>query len=369
MSYKYYNTDRIDKENATYNIIFGERSNGKTTAVLKKIIKNYVETGKQGAIMRRWYDDFKGKNGPQMFDGIIDLNYIEDITNGLWTSIYYFGMRWYLARYIENDKGERKLEHHDEPFAYGFALTRMEHDKSISFPNITTILFDEFITRGYYLPDEFVIFMNCISTIVRQRDDVTIYMLGNTVNYYCPYFAEMGLKHMEQMKPGDIDVYTYGDSKLKVAVEFTDGISKAGKKSDKYFAFDNPKLHMITSGAWELDIYPHLSEDMKYITREVMARYFICFNDEIVQADVVRKPTTAYTYIHKKTTPIKDWTRDIVYTTEHNPAPNVRRNMLRCTDHVNKRLYTFFVNDQVYYQNNVVGELVRNYLLWCKHNS
>ena len=369
MSYKYYSPEKIDKENATYNIIFGERSNGKTTSILMKIIKNYVETGKQGAILRRWYDDFKGKNGPAMFDGVVEMEYIRQVTNGLWDSVYYFGLRWYLARTITNEKGERKLEHHDEPFAYGFALTRMEHDKSVSYPNITTIMFDEFITRGYYLPDEFVIFMNVVSTIVRQRDDVKIYMLGNTVNMYCPYFAEMGLKHMNKMQPGDIDLYTYGDSGLRVAVEYADGISKSGKKSDKYFAFDNPKLHMITNGAWEIDIYPHLDQNMKYITREIMVTYFIEFNDEIVQADIVRKPTTAFTYIHKKTTPIKDWDKDIVYTTSTKPQQNVRRNMLRNTDRINRRIYSFFQNDQVYYQNNVVGELVRNYLLWCKNNA
>ena len=26
---------------------------------------------------------------------------------------------------------------------------------------------------------------------------------------------------------------------------------------DVYFAFNNPKLQMITSGAWEMAIYPH----------------------------------------------------------------------------------------------------------------
>ena len=368
MKYKYYSPERIDKENATYNIIFGERSNGKTTSILKKIIRNYVETGKQGAILRRWYDDFKGKAGQQMFDGIVRLGYIEEITNGLWNSVYYYSMRWYLARDIETDEGERKFEKNDEPFAFGFALTRMEHDKSTAYPNVTTIMFDEFITRGYYIPDEFITYMNVISTIVRQRDDVKIYMLGNTVNYYCPYFDEMGLKHMDQMKPGDIDVYSYGDSTLKVAVEYSTGISESGKKkSDKYFAFDNPKLHMITSGAWELDMYQHLPE--RYNEREVVARYFIEFNDTIVQADVIRKPTYAFTYIHKKTTPLKNPETDLVYSTNYNARSNWRRNILRCSDRVNRRLYAFFVNDQVYYQNNVVGELVRNYLLWCKHNN
>ena len=36
-------------------------------------------------------------------------------------------------------------------------------------------------------------FMNVLSTIIRDRENIKIFMLGNTVNKYCPYFDEMGL--------------------------------------------------------------------------------------------------------------------------------------------------------------------------------
>ena len=134
----------------------------------------------------------------------------------------------------------------------------MEHDKSTSYPDVTTVIFDEFLTRQSYLPDEFILFQNVLSTIIRGRRDVTIFMLGNTVNKWSPYFAEMGLKHVKEMEVGSIDVYTYGDSELTVAVEFT-GSRHSSKASDVYFAFDNPRLNMITGseGSWEMAIYPH----------------------------------------------------------------------------------------------------------------
>lgn len=96
----------------------------------------------------------------------------------------------------------------------------MEHDKSTSYPNITTIVFDEFLTRGSYLKDEFILFTNVCSTIIRQRNDVKIFMLGNTVNKYSPYFSEMGLSNIKNQKQGTIDIYRYGDSDLIVAVEY-----------------------------------------------------------------------------------------------------------------------------------------------------
>ena len=62
-----------------------------------------------------------------------------------------------------------------QPFCYAFALSELEHDKSTAYPNVTTVLFDEFLSRKSYLPDEFVLFMNTLSTIIRERDNVKIY--------------------------------------------------------------------------------------------------------------------------------------------------------------------------------------------------
>ena len=70
-----------------------------------------------------------------------------------------------------------------------------------------------------------------------------------------------------------IDLYTYGESNLRVAVEYSQGIKKESKKSNKYFAFDNPKLQMITNGKWEIDIYPHLPH--KYKPKDIKFIYYI----------------------------------------------------------------------------------------------
>ena len=77
---KHYSLDNILTHNADYNIIYGERSNGKTTAVLAYGIKDYINSGyvNQMAIVRRWEEDFKGKNGKQMFEGIVELGWVQE---------------------------------------------------------------------------------------------------------------------------------------------------------------------------------------------------------------------------------------------------------------------------------------------------
>lgn len=356
---EYYSLDEILSRNAVYNVIFGERSNGKTYATLKEGIKDYWQNGRQIAYVRRWAEDFKGKRGQTMFDALVSNNEIFQITDGEWTSVYYWGSRWFLCKY-DGDNGRITSE---EPFAYGFSLASMEHDKSTSYPKVGTIIFDEFLSRTAYLPDEFVLFMNTISTIVRRRRDVKIFMLGNTVNKYCPYFKEMGLTHVPDMKQGTIDLYKYGESGLTVAVEYCRPATSSGKESDIYFAFNNPKLQMITGGAWEIDIYPHCP--VKYAPKDIQFIYFILFDDQLLQCEVVATEKELFTFIHRKTTDLQNENDDLIYSTSFDPRPNWRRKITKPTSDLEKKILHFYVTDKIFYQDNEVGEVIRNYLIWC----
>lgn len=362
MGDSHYRLKKIMKILAKYYMIIGERSNGKTYAVLELGVERYFKTGKQMAYIRRWHDDFTGKRGQSLFNNLVENNVIQKMSKGRFNHVKYKSAAWYFCRLEKNDI----VEMEETPFAYAFSLSSSEHDKSTSFPNITTILFDEFITRNFYLPDEFVIFMNVLSTIIRDRDDVDIFMCGNTINKYCIYFQEMGLKHIPDMKAGDIDTYNYGVSGLTVAVEYTLPSIK-GKRSDVYFAFDNPKLNMITGGSWEIDIYPHCP--YKYLPKNVKFSYFIEFGGNLLQANIVYIDSLNYfTFIHTKTTPIKE-SNEIVYSTDIKMGHNYKRILTRPRTKVEKVIYEFFLREKVFYSNNEVGEVVRNYLKWCRKNA
>ena len=357
---KYYSLNKINKKNATYNVIFGERSNGKTYATLKQALENYFENGSQFAYIRRWSVDVQPKRMNNLFNAIIEDGYLEKLSGGKFTAIFYRTGRFYLCTY--NDKG-KPIYNEEDIIGYAFSLSENEHNKANSYPRVTTIIFDEFLTNKIYLPDEFILFMNTVSTIVRQRTNVKIYMLGNTVNKFCPYFKEMGLTNILSMKQGSIDLYTYGDSKLKVAVEYADS-KKKFKKNNFYFAFNNPKLKMITGGAWELNIYPHAP--VKWLPKNILFTYFIDFNDNLYQCEIISKDENVFTFIHEKTTPIKNPDKDIIYTLEYNPKINYNVNILKpLTDYQNKITW-FYTHDRVYYQDNNVGDAINNYLKICK---
>lgn len=344
---------------AYYYMVFGERSNGKTFSVLEYGIEQYFKTGGELAIIRRMEEDFKHRRGQQMFSALVSTGKVEKYSGGKYNWIEYYAGRWYFAK---RDELGRIIKA-ETPFAYAFSISSMEHDKSTSYPNVENILFDEFITREYYFPNEFVLFMNVLSTIIRERNNVKVFMLGNTVNKFCPYFDEMGIKHIKDMKKGSVDVYTYGASNLQVVVEYAENNVK-GKKSDSYFAFDNPKLHMITGGEWEIDIYPHLP--IKYKPNQVLFNYFIEFDKQLFHCEIITTDEGDFTYIHRKTTPLKDDETDIIFTTNFtNHYRNKRRNIIYPYDKIGKKIYSFFKKEKVFYQSNDVGEAIANYLKWC----
>lgn len=356
---KYYSLTAIKKKKAVYNVIIGERSNGKTYTCLLEAVRNFFKNGSHFAYIRRWQEDVRGRRGQALFSSLVENGEIERLSKGKFTGVHFYAGKFYFCTF-ENGKA---IYNDLDVFGYAFALSSSEHDKSTSYPKVETVIFDEFLTGKTYLPDEFVLFMNVLSTIVRKRTGITIYMLGNTVNKYSPYFSEMGLTNVSKQKQGTIDVYKYGSSDLSVAVEYCSTLDKDSKANSAYFAFDNSKLAMITTGAWELDLYPHLP--VKYKPKDVLLIYFIVFDNEIYQANIVCVNECMFTFIHTKTTEIRNDNENIIYTLEHNIKRNYNRNILKPRTPLQKKILRFFQEDRVFYQNNSVGNAIHNYLKIC----
>jgi len=350
---RYYDLKAIKKYNADYNLIIGERSNGKTYALLKESIKNFIENGKETAYIRRWKDDIIGKRADNVFSSLVENMEVEKLTNGKYENVVFSRGAWYLTKF---DAEKKKMIANTNPFCRAFSLSDVEHDKSTSYPNINLIVFDEFITRMYYLPDEFVIFMNVLSTIIRDKNDVKIYMLANTVNKFCPYFDEMGLVNITTQQQGTIDLYSMGEN-LKIAVEYCG--NKLIKKSNKYFAFNNPHLQMITNGSWEIDLYKHLPQGTKIKPKEILYTFYIKFGLKTIGCDVVLKDKNIFVFCRYQTKPISN---SIIYTPEYTIDMNTRKSFFIPIDKIDKFVRDLYNANRFFYQSNDIGEIVNNYV-------
>ena len=255
---KYYELDRILTKNAHINFIIGERSNGKTTAVLRHIVKDYYETGRRGMIVRQMEEDIKGFRATALF-AAINNGMVEELTNDEYHAVKCFRRSYYLGRL--NDDGEMVYE--KEPFAQLVSLSQADHNKSISFPNVGTIMFDEFMRQGgQMLTDELKKFDSIISTIVREKAMATIFMVANTVSWNSPYFRKYKIKNVRSMEQGEIAVVELPSHNpqvpnTRVAIEYCESTAKyGGKASDVYFPSDDEQAKMIKEGGFAVPAYP-----------------------------------------------------------------------------------------------------------------
>lgn len=96
---------------------------------------------------------------------------------------------------------------------HAIPLSSWQKMKSAEFPNVSTIIVDEFIKEkdlSYYLPNEVESFLNLLDTIVRNRENFWVFLLGNAVTMANPYFLYFKLfpKKGDQIyKKGEILVH------------------------------------------------------------------------------------------------------------------------------------------------------------------
>ena len=248
----HYNIDNIDKENANFNIIFGEKSNGKSYQVKhKKAVEHYIETGNRFILLRRWREDISTLWIEQYFSDVD----VTKITNGRYNCITAYRKALYFSNYdVETGKTQRF-----EKIGYVMALSTEQHMSSASFLDVDIIIYEEFMERGSYItrePDRLMIFY---STVDRKRGTTKLYMVGNSITKVCPYIREWDLEPIfKSIEQGEIKTKTIQneENSVKIAIEFCK--SSGGKT----MAIGNAK-NMIDKGAWQTEPQPKLPETYK----------------------------------------------------------------------------------------------------------
>lgn len=254
-----YNLDAIDQKGALFNLIYGERSNGKSYQVKhKKAVVKYLKTGRRFILLRRWREEISSEKIEQYFS---DVDVME-LTEGKYNCIVMFKKQLYLANYdVETGK-----THKGERIGYVMALNAEQHYAGASYLDVDDIIFEEFMARGSYLgntePDKL---LNLWSTVDRKRGTTRVWLVGNTISRVCPYISEWGLRQIvSTQKQGDINVIelptdtTDENGKpilVKLAIEHckSTGVSS--------MAFGRHR-NMINKGSWQSDPQPHLPKSL-----------------------------------------------------------------------------------------------------------
>lgn len=364
----YYDYTELLAQGAIYNLIIGQRSNGKTFGACRLILEEYLKTGTPSAYIRRLEEQIKPKNIEALFNP--HSAWIDEQTEHKYNSVVYRAGGFYLARFELSDKTGRfiKLAQDRTPFCRCYAIATADTTKGQDAGPVAYVVFDEFMTRKYYLVNEFIHYQNLLSSIIRDRQGVRILMLANTVNKYCPYFGEMGLREIADQDQGTIAVYTAGTSETKIAVEYCASDDEQQKKVSSYFCFDNPQLNMISTGAWEIASYRHAPEDTG--DYDIIFCFFVVYGGKVAQGDIYMYKGYPIIVFHKKTSELRRIETSLIYMEDNddgNPLHQISLTVGETRAH--KLIRQLIKQNKFFFDTNDTGEYINNWLKFALTNT
>lgn len=178
----YYNLTKTLSHGATVYLLVGARGYGKTFALKERFMRRYMKYGERFIYVRRFAEDL------ELVKKVLfhDLFLVKGIAGKVETDKTSF--IWV--------KGEGKEETR-EVIGYHIALSQQSKLKSSSYPDVTTVGFDEFLidteSNDRYLKNEITMFLNLIDTIMRERDNCKVLLLANALSMTNPYFMYWGV--------------------------------------------------------------------------------------------------------------------------------------------------------------------------------
>lgn len=180
----YYNFNKIDSYNAFYNFLCGARGLGKTYGAKKKAIRAGIKRGEEFVYLRRYKTELAAARATFFTDIAHEFPEHDFRVNGK------------FAQYadIETRNDDKRVW---KTIGYFIALSTSQNEKSVSFPNVFTIIFDEFIIEKgaiSYLASEHIVFTNFYSTVDRYKDQVRVYFISNAVSIMNPYFIAYNIE-------------------------------------------------------------------------------------------------------------------------------------------------------------------------------
>lgn len=176
----YYNYDKLFSYNFLIAFVIGERGVGKSFNAKVAVLKKFLKTGEQFIYLRRYKTELDTALAT-FWDDLQANGYFED-----------------YRLEVKKTKMLTKLMCNGKICGYAVPLSTANILKSTAFPDVTTIIFDEFLLDNSgtyrYLKNEVTMLLDVIETVGRLRDIKTI-LLGNALNVHAsPYFAYWNLE-------------------------------------------------------------------------------------------------------------------------------------------------------------------------------
>lgn len=177
----YWSPNKAFSYNVNFNFIFNVRSTGKTTQCVCLCVDNFINTGEEFCYIRRYKSETK-QNQKLLNKFLDNVKLLGDGQKG--------GEWHVLTKRQEN--GKEITEYRRVGFLMSLSV-QSNYKSSNLYDNVTNIIYDEaIIKRGgksnHYLYDEVQELLHLISSIVRNRTNYKVWILGNNLDLLNPFY-------------------------------------------------------------------------------------------------------------------------------------------------------------------------------------
>lgn len=218
----YYSGYAVLTHNCLFNFIVGERGCGKTFWFKEWAINDFIKNGNQFGYIRRYRPELK--ESLKTFFNDIAFKFPDHTFKVEGTTLY-----------ID-----------DKVAGYGFTLSTAKTFKSVSFPLINKLGFDEFLiepgAQQHYLSDDVGCFLNLYETIARPGSshiDVVVVFLSNAITWTNPYFIHFNVRKPHKRDKNGKLISKNGE----VLLELTEQLEfRESKRTSRYGSIINGSL-------------------------------------------------------------------------------------------------------------------------------
>lgn len=262
VSKDFYNPKPLLDKKGDINVIWGQRSNGKTYSYLKYALENFRDTGRTFVYVRRWAEDISVKNMAKLMSPLP----IREIFGDDKSIVFSKG-----AFNLVSENADEE----DQILGWAISLNQVAHTKSQTFTNAQIVILDEFLQlkSERQLRDEFDAWEQTLSTVLRTTNDARIFILGNSVSKYSPYFTPYGIdpNTMKQGEIKEIELPNEEGLPTKVCAEWCSFNKKVGKRTSKYVRGSK----MAKTGEWEIEEVANIPHtDNEQATEKLLCSMF-----------------------------------------------------------------------------------------------
>lgn len=340
--YSIYSKDikRLRNE-CSFLILYSNRNTGKSYATKEFLLKNAYEQGEEFIYLRRGKQETKDID---TIDYFTDMD-VSKITKGEFQYVNVFRKRIYFA--VEDEDGRLINK---KKIGYVCDLYSMESRKSLMYPKVETIVYEEFITDRYYLGEnESDILMNFVSSVFRDRKGFVL-LIGNKISKFNPYVQSWNLSGMMKQKTGTIDTYNFPDEHGNEVILKCWNIPPLEESSGMFFGLSAKN---IDGDSYKVETQNKLDDSVDNFKVVYTVAVDVQNMKYLLQLLQHKKDSQRITwYVTPKSTPIQKGTRTI--TDKFSTDLRTTQGFVAITPQEGA-LFDFIKKGKIAYLNNMVG--------------